>query len=431
MGQYNKIPSHSVFAVAADYSAIGIAAALPWSTSATGILIALWLLMVIPTLNFHSIRRECLTAPAALPVLLWLFAALGMLWAQVPWPDRLSGLEGFFKLLLIPLALTQFRRSDKGLQVLAAFLISCTILLAISYVLSLWPGLTWRGARNPGVPVKEYVAQSTEFVICFFVLLAIGFRLIPDHRLLGAGAFILAASFLVNVLYVATGRTALVVIAVLLFVFAFRQWERKKASAILLAAVVCAVLVWESSTYLRTQLALIPEEIHRYIDKNATTRIGERLEYWQKSITFVSDAPVLGHGTGSIRELFRQAASGQEGASARISDNPHNQTLTLGIQLGLAGIVLLYAMWGAHLRMFLSTSLPASVGLIIVVQNIVSCLFNSHLFDFTQGWIYVFGVGIAGGTLLRERKQSEMADHSQSSEPAVKSERGPSIAHGL
>ena len=41
------------------------------------------------------------------------------------------------------------------------------------------------------------------------------------------------------------------------------------------------------------------------------------------------------------------------------------------------------------------------VGLVVVVQNIVSSLFNSHLFDFTQGWTYVFGVGIAGGMILQ------------------------------
>jgi hypothetical protein len=26
---------------------------------------------------------------------------------------------------------------------------------------------------------------------------------------------------------------------------------------------------------------------------------------------------------------------------------------------------------------------------------------NSHLFDFTQGWIYVWGVGVLGGMMLR------------------------------
>ncbi|MGZ8372511.1 MAG: O-antigen ligase family protein, partial [Rhodoplanes sp.] len=38
---------------------------------------------------------------------------------------------------------------------------------------------------------------------------------------------------------------------------------------------------------------------------------------------------------------------------------------------------------------------------VVVVQNIVSSLFNSHLFDFTQGWTYVFGVGVLGGLVMR------------------------------
>jgi O-antigen ligase len=399
--QREKAPNNSLLAGAADYSAIGVAAALPWSTSATGILIVVWLVTLLPTLNFSAIRREFLIPAGGLPVLLWLFAAVGMLWTHAPWADRLAGLEGFCKLLAIPLILAHFRRSDRGSWVLAGFLTSCVVLLAVSYVLALWPGLTWRGARSAGVPVKEYVAQSTEFVICFFVLLAIGFRVVPDRPLVSVGAFVLAASFLVNIFYIATGRTALVVIVVLLFVFAFRQWEWKKACVVLLIAIVCALFVWESSTYLRTQLALVPGEIQRYINENASTRFGERLEYWQKSISFISDAPILGQGTGSIRELFRQAATGQKGASSLLSDNPHNQTLTVAIQLGFLGIVLLYAMWIAHLRLFLGGNLPASVGLVIVVQNMVSSLFNSHLFDFTQGWIYVFGVGVAGGTVLR------------------------------
>jgi hypothetical protein len=37
----------------------------------------------------------------------------------------------------------------------------------------------------------------------------------------------------------------------------------------------------------------------------------------------------------------------------------------------------------------------------LVVQNIVGSLFNSHLFDFGQGWTYVIGVGVAGGIALK------------------------------
>ncbi len=229
VAQHNKSPNHSVLARVADYSAIGVAAALPWSTSATGILIDLWLTALFPTLNFSAIRRDFLTSAGGLPVFLCIFAVVGMLWAPVPWIDRFAGLGGFYKLLAIPIILAHFRRSDKATWVLVAFLGSCTLLLIVSYVLALSPGLTWRGARSPGVPVKEYVAQSTEFVICLFVLFAIGVRLVRDRPLVGIGAFVVAALFLVNVFYIASGRTALVVIAVLLFVFAFHQWEWKKA----------------------------------------------------------------------------------------------------------------------------------------------------------------------------------------------------------
>jgi hypothetical protein len=31
------------------------------------------------------------------------------------------------------------------------------------------------------------------------------------------------------------------------------------------------------------------------------------------------------------------------------------------------------------------------------------------LFDFSQGWLYVFGVGIAGGAVLRKRGWAKVA----------------------
>jgi hypothetical protein len=88
--------------------------------------------------------------------------------------------------------------------------------------------------------------------------------------------------------------------------------------------------------------------------------------------------------------------------SALASHNPHNQILAVGIQLGAVGIAVLLAMWAAHLVLFRSGSFAAWTGLVVVVQNIVGSLFNSHLFDFTQGWAYVIGVGIAGGIVLKE-----------------------------
>jgi O-antigen ligase len=51
--------------------------------------------------------------------------------------------------------------------------------------------------------------------------------------------------------------------------------------------------------------------------------------------------------------------------------------------------------------MFLTAGEVSWIGLIVVTQNVVGSLFNSHIFDFTQGWFYVFGVGVAGGLVLK------------------------------
>ena len=70
-------------------------------------------------------------------------------------------------------------------------------------------------------------------------------------------------------------------------------------------------------------------------------------------------------------------------AAAAAAVNPHNQMFGVAIQLGLIGAVVLVAMWLAHFMLFFGSSLTACAGMIVVVQNIVSSLFNSHLFDFS------------------------------------------------
>ena len=62
---------------------------------------------------------------------------------------------------------------------------------------------------------------------------------------------------------------------------------------------------------------------------------------------------MIGHGTGSTRQLFEQAATGnKEVATGQVIANPHNQTLSVAIQWGTVGIVILYATWLCHLLLF-------------------------------------------------------------------------------
>src|ERR1700752_2143548 len=143
-GMSDTIATSSAFdrarlARGAHWLGVGVAVAMPWSISASQILTAAWLLALIPTLDVAAMRRELRERAGGLPALFWLLALAGMLWANAPWTEGYAGLEGFHKLLVIPLLLAQFRRSDRGIYVVYGFLASCTALLIASWVLMvLW-----------------------------------------------------------------------------------------------------------------------------------------------------------------------------------------------------------------------------------------------------------------------------------------------------
>jgi O-antigen ligase len=154
---------------------------------------------------------------------------------------------------------------------------------------------------------------------------------------------------------------------------------------------------------LRQTAERFTDDYTRYVERGEPTSLGLRLEFWRKSLGFFAEAPIKGHGTGSTRGLFERVATpkGQYLASAEVIGNPHNQTLNVAVQWGVIGIVVLYAIWILHLRLFRGSGLANWIGLLVVVQNVFTSLFNSHLFDFHEGWMYVIGVGVAGGMVIR------------------------------
>jgi O-antigen ligase len=389
----------------ADGLAVLLAVSLPWSTSATSILAVFWVIALVPTLDPSGLRRVLLTPAGGLPVLLLLLGLAGMLWSVgVPMAERLDGVKSFYKFLFMPLLMFQFMRSDAGSRVMIGFIASCAALLALSLLLLLSSLHTpWEQHGGPGIPVKDYIAQSGEFIVCFFLLAPVALDAVQERRRwLAAALVVLMALFVLDLANVVTSRTALVVFPVLLLLFGARYYSARGALAVLLAGVVLGVLVLSLSTNVRESVTGMLSEVRDFSPEGPRTRAGERLEFWQKSIGFISSAPFVGHGTGSIRNEFRQSATGHTGMAALAASNPHNQTFAVAIQIGLLGIVVLFAMWIAHAMLFLrGEGIAAWVGLVVVTQNIVGSLFNSHLFDFTQGWGYVIGVGVAGGMMLK------------------------------
>lgn len=387
------------------------AASLPWSTTAVSVFMVVWMLVVLPTIRWQAFY-ESLRAPASfLPLAFFALAIVGLFWTEDTWPVGIQGLLPVSKLLAVPLLLYHYERSQRGHWVLFAFLASCVLLMGLSWVTYFADWKSSSPGAMAGVPVRNYIDQSHEFALCLFVMAPLLLSFAANgHRAWTIAFAAVMLGFYFDMRYVATSRTAFVYFPILLILFAAKYLSRRRAIYFLMFAAVVEFAVLFTSPYMRDRVGRTVQDYKVDRDTNAATSNGLRLAYWRVSIRSISEAPVFGHGTGSTQQLFSREAEGKSGEWSNIIRNPHNQTLYVAIQWGVLGCLILYAMWYFHLQLFRgSVLLPSWIGLVIVVQNFISSLLNSHLFDFHEGWIYVLGVGVAGGIATRAKRLSGSA----------------------
>ena len=282
------------WSLAADIVAVLIALSLPWSTSLVSVFTVVWVIAVVPTLDIDEFLRSLRTPVAALPIAFFGLAIVAMLWSDAAWSARIHSAGQTAKLLLIPLLIYHYRRSSRGHWVFIAFAVSCTALMAVSFGMLLSP--TVMGLRPdaaPGVPVKNYIDQSQAFSIC---AVALGF---PIIRLWKAKRFLpavclaaLAGLFICNLVFVVTSRTALVSLPVLVLAFAFSLFAWRGVVAALVATTMVGAALWLASPQLRSKLTSMTAEYQTYQASNAATSAGLRLEFWRKSLAFISTAPI-------------------------------------------------------------------------------------------------------------------------------------------
>ncbi len=240
-----------------DLLGVAVAASLPWSTSAVAIFMVLWFIALIPTFDVRALLGSLKRPVSALPLAFFALAVVGTLWADSTWPARLHGINPVAKLLAIPFLLYHFERSQRGLWVLVAFLVSCTMLLLLSYIVAAIP-FTPVSRVTAGVPVKNYIDQSQEFALCMFALALPGLKFVRERRIAWAiGCAVLMLGFFANMMFVVSARTALVYMPVLLVLFAVLHLDRRATLLVFAGAICAASIVWFTSPYLRQRVEAV------------------------------------------------------------------------------------------------------------------------------------------------------------------------------
>lgn len=320
-----------------------LAFCLPLSTSVlsvVGILIAvLWLIQG----DFRLKLAEIFSNPVSIAVTVYLaLLPIGLLWTD----DLGSGLavvEQYWKIMLMPVFLTIIR-DERRQWYLIAFVAGMVVAMAMTY-------LAWFGLLEYSDVNRHHLTRKV-FHVVYNPMLALAIYLLCHAYFWGnlkRGSRILVlalAGTMIFNMFITEGRAGQLVFFILMAVLLIQLFRKN-----LIKAVCCIGLILPAVFYtgyhvsptFQDRIQQVREEVAQF-DENANTSIGLRLLYWKNSLEIISQAPILGVGTGDFASAYAQV-NDEKSPGGRTTDNPHNQYILVLCQFGIIGLLVLLSVF--------------------------------------------------------------------------------------
>jgi O-antigen ligase len=224
----------------------------------------------------------------------------------------------------------------------------------------------------------------------------LAFWLLHHHRKTGLnGILVLLALVLANLFFLVDSSTGVVLVLALGLLFGLQTMRRAKLAVMAGGLIVVVAFAFAVSPMFRTATQGDVKAVQEMLNGKITfTPTGERLQFYRNSLTLLSQAPVLGHGTGRFREKY---AAHVAGTKQMVTSNAHNEYLMVGVQSGLIGVgilvALFWAMWRVAARW---EGMDRWLAQGMVVWMAVGCCFNSFILDSREGMLFALLAGVYG-----------------------------------
>ncbi len=364
---------------------------LPISTAATNVFMGLTLIAWLAAGGYKA-RLIQLHGHwfAYAVVMLFLIICLGTTYSSGSQSDILFQLKKYSRLLFILPAITLLQDEKWQQRALMVFSASMLLVLFLSLISVVWPLPFVLGTANgPGSShhvFKDYIAQN--LMMSFFALfLAVKAQFASDFKS-KVILFSLAALAVVNILFFVAGRTGFISLAFNAVVFLFFLPTTKKKLAGLLAIIFIVVITLQFSANFNNRLSIAVTEFKTQ-EKKELTSIGQRVEFFKKSMVLVQEKPFFGFGTGSYANEFCRIADSAEWCEAG-KFHPHNQFLAFMVQLGAVGLLAYLAFILAAIKSATNQSRPLQIcGVGLVATLIADSITHAPLFLVTEAQFFI------------------------------------------
>lgn len=394
--------------IAARWAAIALGFSIPISVALDSVLALVILFACLLTIGYRSKAEILRTNPVAwLAIALFCFYLAACAYSIGSQQDMFDSLGKAARLMFIPLLIVVFQDEVARRRAWYGFIGAMLLTLALSYLL--WLGLLHQGgiirgdAANPTI-FKLHITHNLFMAFTTFACtVQARHAAAPSQRGIWAALATLAAF---NVLFMVQGRTGQLVLLALL-VYLGVVWLRWRGLAIAMAAIgIVAALAYalpSTSLYQRAALAYHEFSTSKHeVAASTTSSVGLRMEFYRNTLEIVRQRPLLGAGTGG----FQQAYADQVRGSGRVAThNPHNEYLMVAAQLGLAGLLLLLALFAVqwHAATQLPTMREQLLARGMLLSIMVASAVSSTLIDHAEGWFYVWMSGLLFAALRSTR----------------------------
>lgn len=322
--------------------------------------------------------------------------SLSLMWTGADQEVALLTLVKHSKLLEILVLISLIRTAQEARLAMTAFATGQAVLLLSSWSMAAGIPIPWTtSSGSKYVVFSTYLDQS----IIFASTAAVFWQLRSDlvwPRWLGT---LLAAAALINVLLLLEGRTGyLVALTVLSLSVMWAMPTRLRVTTLVATPVILLFGLYFGSTQVQERLSKVIHESQTYAVQGVSeSSSGWRLNAWHRSIEAMKEKPWLGHGVGSwtmtVKRLEGSSATKVFGEGK--ASNPHQEYLLWGVELGIAGTILLLSFMACLVRDALRfrTAIARST-ISVVAAMAVACLFNSALYDGLIGDFFCISVGL-------------------------------------
>jgi O-antigen ligase len=383
----------------AGWAVAGLGFSLPISTSLDGVLLVVTVVAWIVSGRFAEILgivrrdRSVLLLPG-----LFLLLAIGMTHGLASFGERAKYLwkydDFLLPLVFVPLFADPAVR-ERGLW---GFGGGMAVTLMVSVLLAAgWsaPEAWFHGNQANATVFKHKITHNILMAFAAFLFATVAMRERITWRRYGLGVLALLA--VIDVFMFVQGRTGQIVLGALIILWCERRFGLRGLVLGMAGVLSLVALSYAVSPVFYQRVAKTVAEMERaQVESVApeSSSVGVRLEWYQNTVNLIAVHPLVGVGTGSFPRAYAEMVT--DPAAVKPA-HPHNQYLLAGAELGMAGLLVLPAMFGTLWWRFRQAggNFYAELGQGVVLVMAIGCIFNSLLVDHTEGLFFAWVVSAA------------------------------------